>query len=234
MSSVSLRGLCLVLLIPVVLVSACTPDESAPESQKDGAVDSRPVAPGREGQTFVYQCGDGTQFTARLEGETAWLFLPAGTVSLPHVSAASGAKYSDGKTMFWSKGETAMVARTDRERTECTNNRSKAIWEDAKLRGADFRATGNEPGWHMEISRSDGISLVTNYGSERYQFAATEPSSNQATRTTTYEAKQNGHELMISLTAKRCADSMSGEQFETTVIVTIDGNELNGCGKPLH
>jgi len=27
---------------------------------------------------------------------------------------------------------------------------------------------------------------------------------------------------------------MSGEQFETTVTVMINGNKLNGCGKALH
>jgi len=234
LSSVSLRVLCLVLFIPVVLVSACTPDENASESQKNEAAGSRPVTTGREGQTFVYQCGDGTPFTARIEGETAWLFLPSGTFSLPHVEAASGAKYSDGKTMFWSKGETAMVERAGHARTECTNNRRKAIWEDAKLRGADFRAVGNEPGWSLEISRDYGIVLVNNYGSDRYTFSLTEPVSDQESGTTVYKVKEGGHQLEIVLEGKACGDTMSDERFETTVTVILDETRLNGCGRPLH
>jgi len=37
-------------------------------------------------------------------------------------------------------------------RLNCRNNRAMAICVDAKLRGVDFRAVGNEPGWNLEIS----------------------------------------------------------------------------------
>jgi len=221
-------------LVPcILLLTACTVDADPPE-QDVSASDGQPVAIGRPGKAYVYECGGDFKFTARIEGETAWLFLPSGTVSLPHVPAASGAKYSDGVTTFWSKGEDASLERPDQARAQCTNNRAEAIWEDAKLRGADFRATGNEPGWDMEISRSYGIVLVTNYGADRYQFAPTEPLSDAASRTTKYEAKEGGHELVISLEGKRCVDTMSGAQFETTVTVIIDNRQLNGCGKALH
>ena len=86
------------------------------------------------------------------------------------------------------------MERPNHRRVECKNNRAKAIWEDAKLKGADFRATGNEPGWHLEISRSFGIVFVTNYGSDRYTFAAPQPISDETSRTTKYEVNENGRE----------------------------------------
>jgi putative lipoprotein len=213
---------------------ACTADEGAPEPQQRERAGERASAPGRPGQTFVYECNDGSQFTARVEGEKIWLFLPSATVSLPHVEAASGAKYGDGSTLFWSKGDSAMLERPEHSRIECTNNRRKAIWEDAKLRGADFRATGNEPGWNLELSKNYGIVFVTNYGSDKYTFPLPEPVNDQAARTTSYTVNRDGHELEIVLEGKSCADTMSGEKFETTVTVTFDGTSLAGCGKPLH
>ncbi|UCH47630.1 MAG: MliC family protein [Betaproteobacteria bacterium] len=189
---------------------------------------------GRPGATYVYECGDQSVFTARIEGEKAWLFLRSGTISLPHVEAASGAKYSDGTTTYWSKGESAMLERPGHPRTECKNNRRMAIWEDAKLRGADFRATGNEPGWYMEISEAYGIVFVANYGSDRYHFEEFETNSDAASRETIFKASKDGRELLVLLAGKRCTDSMSGEKFETTVVVTLNETKLNGCGRALH
>jgi len=234
LNSVASRSFYLALFVAAVLAAACSPDEDASETPKIGAADSHPIAPGRQGQTFVYECDDGSQFTARVEGEKVWLFLSSGTVSLPHVEAASGAKFSDGAATYWTKGESAMLERPDHARTECKNNRRKAVWEDAKLRGADFRAVGNEPGWSLELSRDYGIVFVTNYGSDKYTFALPEPVSDTRAGTTLYSVSGDGHELSVLLKSGPCLDTMSDEQYETKVKVTFDGTELNGCGRPLH
>ena len=76
--------------------------------------------------------------------------------------------------------------------------------------------------------------FVTNYGSDRYTFSLPEPISDQASPSTVYKVEEGGHELKIILEGKACADTMSGEQFETTVTVTFYGARLSGCGKPLH
>ena len=51
-----------------------------------------------------------------------------------------------------------------------------AIWEDAKLRGVDFRAVGNEPGWNLEISADGEMVFIGNYGQTEYKFPTPEPS----------------------------------------------------------
>ncbi len=43
-----------------------------------------------------------------------------------------------------------------------------------------------------------------------------------------------GHELVSVLAVRRCQDTMSGESFETTVTVVLDGKELRRCGRALH
>lgn len=116
------------------------------------------------------------------------------------------------------------------------NNRQKAIWEDAKLRGVDFRATGNEPGWFLEVSQENQILLVTDYGQRRFEFTVGQPSVDQASRTTSYHAQKNQLQLTITITieGRECVDSMIGQRFQTSVMVVLDGKEYYGCGQALH
>jgi len=185
-------------------------------------------------KTYVYECGDGYGFVARVQREKAWLFLPEKTKSLPHVPSGSGAKYSEDQITYWSKGEEALLEIGDEKHTDCKNDRAMAIWEDAKLRGVDFRAVGNEPGWNLEIIMRNKIVFAGDYGQARYEFITAGPSSDQQARTTVYEVQNDQHELSVILVGRRCRDTMSGEAFETTVSVILDGKKYQGCGKALH
>jgi membrane-bound inhibitor of C-type lysozyme/uncharacterized membrane protein len=217
------------LLCAVALLAACV-QGGAPDEIRQ----SIPVPAQGPPRTFVYECGDSYRFTARIEGEKIWLFLPEQTVGLPLVPSASGAKYSDGLLTFWSKGEEALLEAGQVLRRDCMNNPRLAIWEDAKFRGADFRAIGNEPGWHLEIKAGGKMVFVGDYGQSRYEFPTPEPLNNQQARKTTYEVRTLEHELTVTLEALSCRDSMSGESFETTVTVILDGQIYRGCGRPLH
>ncbi|MCK5190228.1 MAG: MliC family protein [Methylococcales bacterium] len=185
-------------------------------------------------QTYVYECQGGYNFTARVENKGIWLFLPGQTIKLPQVQSGSGAKYSEGNKLFWSKGDEALLEIDSEKYKGCINNQAKAIWEDAKLNGWDFRAVGNEPGWHVLISKDKGITLVSNYGRTIHKFTTPEPLTNQINRTTKYHARENGHILELILKGSRCLDTMSDEPFETTVTVILDGKKFNGCGRALH
>ena len=44
--------------------------------------------------------------------------------------------------------------------TQPHENRRAAIWAQAKLDGVDFRATGNEPGWKLEITEGRQIRCI--------------------------------------------------------------------------
>ena len=184
--------------------------------------------------TYVYECDDDSDFVARIEGEQAWLFLPTGTVSLPHTPSGSGAKYAAGPLTLWVKGEDASLETGGGSRRNCRNNRARAIWEDAKFRGTEFRAVGNEPGWHLEISAGEYIVYVGDYGQTKYRFPTPEPLVHQNPRITTYRVADRGQELLIILEGRHCQDTMSGETFETRVTVVLDGEEFRGCGKALH
>ncbi len=187
-------------------------------------------------RTYAYDCNNGTRLTARFENDTLWLFLPEKTVHLPHAPTASGTKYADANTTFWTRGNEAMLLRRGRQNTSCRVDRKASVWEAAKLDGFDFRAVGNEPGWTLLIAGGgEGIILTTDYGTKSYIFKNGTTYEDKRKKQTTIQATTRKHKLKVLLQASPCIDSMSGEEFETTVTLLLDDTkEFNGCGQALH
>jgi putative lipoprotein len=59
-------------------------------------------------RVLAYDCA-GFAFRVEVSRERARLLLPGRSVTLPAAPSASGAKYSDGSTTFWSKGDEASL-----------------------------------------------------------------------------------------------------------------------------
>lgn len=92
---------------------------------------------------------------------------------------------------------------------------------------APFRATGNEPSWRLDIV--DGtLTLLTDFGQTRTVMSAPRPTVKGGTRT--YAAVGQGRAVTVSITDTICVDTMSGMPHPNTVVVTLDGKKMNGCG----
>jgi len=217
------------LYLTLLLLTAC---DGASTDQDSSQSTTQPRT--HDALTYVYHCDSGYTFTARVTGDDSWLFLPGMTVRTPRVTSASGVRYSDGSTTFWSKGDKASLEHDGNSYRNCRNDMRAAIWEHAKLNGADFRAVGNEPGWHMEISNKHDIVLVSDYGQSRYQFENATITASPGDRRTSYLADNGTNRIEVILLGQRCQDTMADEDYETTVTVILDERELNGCGRPLH
>lgn len=178
------------------------------------------------------ECSD-FSFVVEIKGDDAWLFLPDYSGPIPRVSSASGTKYQGNNITFWSKGDEASLDYGKNRYDGCRNNPARAVWEAAKLRGVDFRATGNEPGWVLEIS-GDSLSLQTNYGENHYQFPSAERTTDTATGQTSYLASNDNTHIEVTLEGKSCQDTMADTVFETSVTIQLDERKLSGCGKALH
>jgi membrane-bound inhibitor of C-type lysozyme len=220
------------LLMSVAYLAAIS---GCSQTYNDQAADTDDkAASGTSIKTFVYECPDDYSFVARTEDSKVWLFLPGKTIDLPRVTSASGAKYTDGDILFWSKGSEAMLEAGNGRHTGCRNNPARAIWEHAKLNGADFRATGNEPGWYLEISNKRDILLVTDYGQTTYQFTSATLQAEPHAESAVYHARNERDIVEIVVTARPCRDTMSGTAYPSTVSVIVNDKRLAGCGKPLH
>ena len=109
---------------------------------------------------------------------------------------------------------------------------ARDVWHAAKLRGVAFRAIGQEPGWLLEMSTGDKILLVTDYGQTRIEYAYVEPEVFQAQRKSIFKVKPG--EFTVTIEGINCTDSMSGEKFEVSVTVELNGKWLKGCGRALY
>ena len=216
------------VVIVLAAVAGC-----ASERREQSVASQAPAGELQGRVTMVYECDAGLEFVVTVRNDTAWVFLPSVTLSLPHVPSGSGVRYSRGAATLWTHGEEALLDAPSDSVRGCVNNRARAIWEHAKLGGVDFRAVGSEPGWHMELA-PDSIVLVTDYGERRYAFPTPAVEELPAERRSIYRASADGHALEVLLEARECRETMSGEAFETTVTVMLDGRMLRGCGRALH
>jgi putative lipoprotein len=100
-------------------------------------------------------------------------------------------------------------------------------WREARERGIEFRAVGQEPGWFLEIDQQREMRLLYDYAEREAREPAPLPVI--AGDMTTWDAGR----LRASSVDRLCHDGMSGQPFPRTVTVVVDGRELHGCGRAL-
>jgi putative lipoprotein len=184
------------------------------------------------GRTFVFDCDGDLSFTVRTgPGEVA-LWTPQSLggryLVLGMTRTASGARYEEGDTVYWDKGDLATFEVAGQRFIDCRSNPRKVPWADAARRGVTFRALGNEPAWSLEIA-SERLTMITELGARRTEFPYSEPSV--AGQRSTYRVRTEAQELVAVVERGACTDSMSGEAFEATATVTFDSAMYYGCGR---
>jgi uncharacterized lipoprotein YbaY/heat shock protein HslJ len=87
-------------------------------------------------------------------------------------------------------------------------------------------ATGNEPGWRLEIGAREMTLLLKNEN----RVVVTKPEPEVSGDTKRFITTANGRPLNATVTNRRCSDTMTGMPFPYTVVVLFDGQEFKGCG----
>ena len=224
MSSV-LRPLAVALCIALPACRAAAPTDRTPGPGEGQA----PSALGGTTLARAFDCRDGPSFVlVPSVAGAADVELPDGVRRLARQPAGSGARYSDGTVVAWNKGREALLERDGRT-YRCTENHARSIRADARVRGVDFRATGNEPGWVLELLR-DRIVFLGAYGAERVTVPRPAARVDAASGETVYAAGTEGHRIRVQILTRECVDSMSGDRTEAAVAIEVDGRVYHGCG----
>jgi heat shock protein HslJ len=166
------------------------------------------------------RCGDQIA-SAEYTKDVMRVTVGAETFDLRRVKTASGAKYEapgDQSTSFWSKGLTGTLIIRGQAYPQCA-------WINAEAER--FRATGNEPGWQLDITGTT-MTLLADYGKTRIDMPAPQPTTSAGLRK--YTSNYDGKYLTVSIFERRCTDTMSGMQYPNAVIVVFEGKMLEGCG----
>ena len=104
-----------------------------------------------------------------------------------------------------------------------------ASLQDARTRGIDFRAIGQEPGWVVELTDGGQISALLDYGATSLMLPT--PSAETAEDgTVVYDASTDTDHLTMRISRKVCIDSMSGESHPSTVELLVNDKPYQGCG----
>lgn len=188
-----------------------------------------------EGFTFA---SEGLRLVAHFADEEATIVLSDGrTFVLPQAISASGARFTDGDTEFWNKGDEAYVQLDGQSHTVRIVDPETDVWERARREGVTFRAVGQEPGWLVEIVEGRTIRLLLDYGLTELTTPLGSLETHLITGTRTYRtlAPWSPVPLAVTIENKVCYDGMSGEGFTSTVYVQLDGSPdtLVGCGRDL-
>ena len=180
-------------------------------------------------KTYVFDCDNQSSYIVRTNKINAWLFHLDGTEQLSVIQSDIGEQYSGEGFKLWINDQQTQIIEPSGKQLACDNNRKQAIWEHAKLNGADFRAIGNEPGWNL-VMDSSRIILMSSYGAYRTEVKAPSPIVSNKTRTTRWETA----ELTLEISENYCRDTMSGEVFDFKVLVRTEKEVLQGCGRELR
>lgn len=185
-------------------------------------------------QVFAYNCADSLEFTAHVAQDSTWLFLPDTTVKVLPVEAGSGARYEGGKYIYWSKGDEAILQKPKGSFMTCHHIPQEKSWAAAKLRGIDFRALGQEPGWILELKDKEQARYLGNYGQDTLNFDMPESQRNNNGHTM-YRMQDNNNTLTLTIKDTSCTDVMSGFEYPAAVTVTVnDTTTYTGCGRFLN
>src|SRR5690625_2557807 len=116
------------------------------------------------------------------------------------------------------------------EEAEASPEFSEAPWQEARARGAEIRAIGQEPGWWLEIRRDGTMMLASDYGTRRQVFERPRAQLLEGNVERFHVAEAG---VMVTLTELYCEDVMSGEPMPLTVVVETPDEQLEGCGRRL-
>lgn len=176
-----------------------------------------------------WHCADGSTVISRNLGGDVELRDGALLHRLRQQPAASGARYEGGARQFHTRGNTALLIRDGGAPVSCQEQRRLSLIEDARNRGVRLRATGNEPGWVLEIGPGEGGRLDDQYGTVRRVFEQLSQTAGGL-----YEGRSGGTRLRIEVRDEPCIDDMSGQTFAVRVHLTVNGETRRGCGEQLR
>ncbi|MEN7547180.1 DUF4377 domain-containing protein [Rapidithrix thailandica] len=110
--------------------------------------------------------------------------------------------------------------------------KANRAFEAARLKGVHLRAVGNEPFWNLEVVKDKHLRFDKLGEEAMVSVPYAEPVKEENTETYTIETEKTKLTAVIEHTP--CEDNMSGETFELSVTLTINGETYKGCGSILN
>ncbi len=182
------------------------------------------MSAGKSGSlSWNLRCGEQTVL-ARFDPGAAQITIGATTHDLrPARAVGSGTRYvavDDADTMLWNDAEHIRVKQRGRTLPDCVTQTDGDF--------APLRATGNEPGWRLEIG-AKVLTFSTADGNRGIETTTPLPRVT-AVDQRVYATRVGRDDLTIDIAERLCVDSMTGMPHPDTVKVRYGGRRYAGCG----
>jgi putative lipoprotein len=182
----------------------------------------------------AYRCGEDVGFVVKTRSDTAFVHMPGSVDTLPQVPAESGTRYSSGAATLWVRGSEALLETGGSTLAGCRSDVESEPWRAARARRVTFRAIGQEPGWHLELTERAGAVFVSDYGQTSWSGRAERPEVDPSRSTIRWLVTAGGANLEVVATDTPCFDVMSGQPYEASVRILFEAREYDGCGRFLR
>jgi membrane-bound inhibitor of C-type lysozyme len=211
-------------LLAGALVAGCGGGEPPARSQTAAPP---PVSVAR---TYVFDCGEGFGFVARISAEEAVLLLPEGEQRLVAVPTDTGARFTDGTVTLWMRGSEALYETPQALWKDCLNDPGRAEWEDARRRNVAFRALDRAAGWRLEIHRDGRVSLEADDGRSGVATLLEAVETSESGDALRYRTRAVPPFEVLAETAP-CRVPGGVEILEWRVTMGFGPHRLEGCGR---
>lgn len=206
---------------------AATPGGGSVEIRMRRVANPATPAPAASNASITHwECGElGVMSRYEADASRVRLSFNGHLLELPLARSASGARYADARgNEFWTKGATGTLALAGEQRRDCVQAAQASPWNAAVLRGAAFRAVGNEPGWYAEIAgESPMLDADLDYGERRMRIPLRATPDG-------YVSTDAAQPVRLRIARRLCEDGMSGQRFEAAVTLESGGRTYRGCG----
>ncbi len=183
----------------------------------------------KDGDLLVYYCQNLALLTVRVFPKRVEVTTANRKATLTEAAQPSPARFSDGSATLSDLGELVRFEEPGAVYW-CRIEPEEVPWQDARLRGIDFRAAG-DPAWSLEIDNGVASEFAAGEGSARVvtKFPAVAIGGKDSRMTMT--ATSGAHTL--AMVAERRICRYAGSTMTLSVTVTVDGRAYTGCGRML-
>lgn len=204
----------IVLVVPSVMTTVLGSQSSSP----------------KEGDVLVYYCHNLSIATVRVFSKRVEIETATRKATLVQTTPPSAVSYSDGVVTLSGLGE---HVRFEEPGTVyfCQSMPAEVPWQEARFRGIEFRAAGDEPPWSLEVDTGVAVEFATGMGDARAvtKFPPAELTGTDSRMTLTAVSGSRS----LAVLAERRVCNLAGSTMTLAVTVTLNGKTYHGCGRPL-
>ena len=188
----------------------------------------RPIP--QDGNVLVYYCQNLSIATVRVLPKRVEIETATRKATLVETAPPSAVRYTDGVVTLSGLGEHVRVEEPGAVYF-CQSMPAEVPWQEARFRGIEFRAAGDDPQWSLEIDSGVSVQFATGLGAARTvtKFPPAELTGTDSRTTLTAVSGP----LSLAVLVERRVCNLAGSTMTLAVTVTLNGKTYRGCGRPL-